>query len=54
MTEATQTSSGTVIVVNGEHMGSGDELVDKIAVGRVSNMREIAQRLMNAQKVVTI
>jgi selenium metabolism protein YedF len=33
-----------------EHLG----LTDRIAVGRVSNMREIVQRMSSAAKVVTI
>jgi len=119
MTGDARASSGIVVVVNGEHMGHGDdalgamlmikflatlttvdpkpdtlvfynaavrlltaesaslgalkeleetgaqmlacvtclefyELVDQLAVGKVSNMREIVQHLMNAQKVVAI
>ncbi len=30
------------------------ELTDRIAVGHVSNMREIAQRLMSAAKAITV
>ena len=48
-------ADGTVVILHAETLGRGDDvaLTERLALGTVSNMREIVQRTAAATKVVT-